>query len=122
MTTTTTTTDPHALPIAETEGRGDVYARQLRQHNSTVSMYAANPENVSGDERAVLDLATSISRWAQRHGDPFAAEYILTPLCEGFSQLLDYPTGRLDCGTLSGWVRGLAGAHGFGLFGEAVQS
>lgn len=120
--TTTTTTDPHALPIAETEGRGDVYARQLRQHNSTVSMYAANPENVSGDERAVLDLATSISRWAQRHGDPFAAEYILTPLCEGFSQLLDYPTGRLDCGTLSGWVRGLASAHGFGLFGEAVQS
>ena len=56
--TTTTTTDPHALPIAETEGRGDVYARQLRQHNSTVSMYAANPENVSGDERAVLDLVS----------------------------------------------------------------
>ena len=24
--------------------------------------------------------------------------------------------------TISGWVRGLAGAHGFGLFGEAVQS
>ncbi len=118
----TTTTNPHTLPIAETEGRGECYAGQLRRHNSIVSMYEANPENVSGDERAVLDLATSISRWAQRHGDPFAAEFILTPMCEGFDQLLNYPTGGLDCGTLSGWVRGLASAHGFGLFGETVQS
>ncbi len=120
--TTTTTTDPHALPIAETEGRGECYAGQLQRHNDIVRAYTRNPASVGADERAVLDLAASIARYAERHGDPFAAEYILTPLCEGFSQLLDYPTGRLDCGTLSGWVRGLAGAHGFGLFGEAVQS
>lgn len=109
----TTTTNPHALPIADTD-QPEVYVGQLQRHNDIVRAYTRNPASVGADERAVLDLAASIARYAERHGDPFAAEYILTPLCEGFSQLLNYPTGGLDCGTLSGWVRGLAGAHGFG--------
>lgn len=110
----TTTTGVIRLPL--TDHRSD--------HNRIVNHYLdyGPAADIKLEERALLKLAEGLGEWVAANdgiaGDGYFGPNVFGPLCEAFCAALNGPTGRLDCGTLDGWARRLAGSVGVGLHGE----
>ncbi|HEX7276272.1 MAG TPA: hypothetical protein VF244_02765, partial [Acidimicrobiales bacterium] len=103
--------------MAAQDTLGDRIIDRSKAHNRAVSVYAeslANPHEVHASrlhpsERAILALLGGLDAmaWDAENVDPFAVAEIWGPLFDGANTALNYETGRLDCGTLSAFLRDL---------------
>lgn len=94
--------------------------------NATRSAYLARHYEAltdpRGDERALVHLRAGLLHYAVQHSDNFEGCQIggdsflgaaWLRLAKAYLELLNGPTGRLDCGTLDSEVRRWAQQYGF---------
>jgi hypothetical protein len=99
--------DPLLLAANERDMPANARAWATR-HNAAVRGYDQNAALRPG-ERVILTLAEAIWMWTHEHGgDGFGDPHVLVPLMGAFRQALNFELGRLDGGTLDGWVCDLA--------------
>lgn len=87
----------------------------VRRHNEAVTdffkdrMGAAN--SLTRDERAILSLIYGLDQFIGSSacaGDHYVVTNVVGPGLQAIGSALDMSMGRLDGGTLSGWVRSTA--------------
>ncbi len=79
-------------------------------------------------EYSIVSMAQGWALYAQnqkrRHGSSIGEDYVLGPewaqIGKGILGLLNGETGRLDCGTVDGFIRDTFKANGFNDEGEAL--
>lgn len=84
------------------------------RHNKAVDDYRQLRRTSTENERIVLALAEAIelllaSQWGT---DGYVHPNVTAPIMQAFHDLLNIDLGRLDGGTLSSWLVGLAERHG----------
>lgn len=84
----------------------------VRVHNNAIADFQREGMGATNSlqkaERAILGLAAGINAWVSSNhdgaSDGYGAPNVTVPLLQAFHDALNYDLGRLDGGTLSGWV------------------
>lgn len=79
-----------------------------------------------GFEEPIVLISRALRLYAEQHAEryesPIGADYVLgdhwKDIARGLIGLLNGETGRLDCGTIDGAIRDLAGCNGMDLDSE----
>jgi hypothetical protein len=95
----------------DTQPLPDYVRSSMKSHNNAVTAFMKDRMGAMNDlrrcERAILALLAGFDQWIGSNpdaSDGFGAEHVTYPMSVAIGNALNYELGRLDGGTLSGYV------------------